>query len=482
MAAPKTLNARNLEALGSARLAELLIEISTGNAVAQRRLRLELAGNAGPDEAARAIAKRLATINRSRTHIDWQKVKPLMVDLTAQRVAILTSVAPTDPRTAFQLMWRLVSCADSIFARSDDGSGRLSDAFRDAADELGTLAEAAAIEPDTLVEMTFEAVCDNGYGQWDGLIEAMAPALGSTGLGRLCERVTAWQSEPIAKPDASKRVVAAWGMKGPVYADDMETSRRRRTAKHVLQQLADQRGDVDGYIAQFDDAARQVPVVAAQIAMRLLGAGRAEEAWTALELVDYASCRLPSTEWEQARLATLEALGRLEEAQAFRWERFQATLDTTHLREHLRKLPDFDDFEAEQNALTYACEHPDVHKALAFLTGWPGLAQASSLVLSRADEVNGDLYELLGPAADTLGERYPLAATVLLRAMIDFTLGRARSSRYKHAARHLSELATLANRIDDFGGVPSHDVYLNGIRAEHGRKAGFWQGVSGPAN
>jgi hypothetical protein len=191
MAAPKTLNARNLEALGSARLAALLIEISTGNAVAQRRLRLELAGNSGPDEAARAIAKRLATINRSRSYIDWQKVKPLVVDLTAQRVAILTSVVPTDPRTAFELMWRLISCADSIFARSDDGSGRLSDAFRDAADELGTLAQAAAIEPDTLVEMTFEAVCDNGYGQWDGLIEVMASALGSTGLARLRERVTA---------------------------------------------------------------------------------------------------------------------------------------------------------------------------------------------------------------------------------------------------------------------------------------------------
>jgi hypothetical protein len=264
-------------------------------------------------------------------------------------------------------------------------------------------------------------------------------------------------------------------MKGPVYADDMEASSRRRTAKHILQQLADQRGDVDGYIAQFDDAARQVPVVVAQIAMRLLGVGRAEEAWTALELVDYASCRLPSTEWEQARLATLEALDRSEEAQAFRWERFQATLDTTHLREHLRRLPDFDDFEAEQNALTYAREHPDVHKALAFLTGWPALAQASNLVISRADEVNGDLYELLGPAADTLGERYPLAATLLLRAMIDYTLGRARSSRYKHAARHLNELATLATQIDDFSGAPSHDIYLKGIRAEHGRKTGFWQ-------
>jgi hypothetical protein len=43
MASKKTLNARNLEALGARRLAVLLIEIGTGDAAAKRRLRLELA-------------------------------------------------------------------------------------------------------------------------------------------------------------------------------------------------------------------------------------------------------------------------------------------------------------------------------------------------------------------------------------------------------------------------------------------------------
>jgi hypothetical protein len=46
MASKTTLNAKNLEALGVERLAELLIEISTGNANHKRRLRMELVGNA----------------------------------------------------------------------------------------------------------------------------------------------------------------------------------------------------------------------------------------------------------------------------------------------------------------------------------------------------------------------------------------------------------------------------------------------------
>ncbi len=54
MASGKTLNAPNLGVLGAAQLAELLIEISKGNAAAQRRLRLALAGSAGAAEAARA--------------------------------------------------------------------------------------------------------------------------------------------------------------------------------------------------------------------------------------------------------------------------------------------------------------------------------------------------------------------------------------------------------------------------------------------
>jgi len=62
MASKTTLNAKNLEALGVERLAQLLIEISTGDAAAKRKLRVALAGATSPKEAAREIAKRLVSI------------------------------------------------------------------------------------------------------------------------------------------------------------------------------------------------------------------------------------------------------------------------------------------------------------------------------------------------------------------------------------------------------------------------------------
>ena len=72
MTSKNTLNAKNLEALGAERLAGLLIKISTGNAAAQRRLRLALAGAQSPNEVAKEVRKRLTTIARSRSFVDWQ--------------------------------------------------------------------------------------------------------------------------------------------------------------------------------------------------------------------------------------------------------------------------------------------------------------------------------------------------------------------------------------------------------------------------
>jgi len=66
----------------------------------------------------------------------------------------------------------------------------------------------------------------------------------------------------------------------------------------------------------------------------------------------------------------------------------------------------------------------------------------------------------------------------MLRAMIDFTLTQARSSRYGHAARHLRTCEGLAPAIADFGTFEGHDAYVGRLRREHGRKTGFWGGVS----
>ncbi|USQ74134.1 hypothetical protein NF552_22315 (plasmid) [Roseomonas mucosa] len=477
MAQSKTLNAANLEALGAARLAELLMAISKGNAAAQRQLRLALAGRSGAGETARAVTKQLVRIGGAKTWLNWQKIKPLLAELEVQRRAILDVVAPTDPAEAFELLWRLIGCAEGVLARSDDGSGRLSEAFRTAARDLGTLAQRAGLPPEALANRAFQALAGDEYGVWGELVSILAPQLGTAGLLILREAVQAWQAEPLTASPGSKRQVVAWSSSGPIHADEVRSRHRKHTASFILQQVADALGDVDGFIGQFDAPARKMPAVAAAVARRLLGAGRLPEAWAAVERVDARQRGQAPIEWEEARLDVLEALGRSDEAQAFRWERFTTTLNATHLRAYLRKLPDFDDVEAEQRAMAHALVFKDVHRSLEFLVTWPDLRRVSELVLSRTQALNGDLYELLSPASDALDSRHPLAAILLRRAMIDFTLGTARSSRYKHAAQHLRACRDAAGRVEDFGSIPDYAAYERALRTAHGRKAAFWQEV-----
>src|SRR4029078_9351341 len=94
--------------------------------------------------------------------------------------------------------------------------------------------------------------------------------------------------------------------------------------------------------------------------------------------------------WAQTRIAALEALGRSEEAQAFRWRCFEAWLDAGMLREHLKRLPDFEDTEAETRALQLVPSSTRVHDALHFLVHWPDLARAADLVLTHAARIDGD--------------------------------------------------------------------------------------------
>ena len=390
MASKTTLTAKNLEVLGAERLAALLVEISTGDAAIKRRLRLELAGAASPTEAAREIRKRLSTIARGRAFIDWEKRKAFVADLETQRRAILEQVAKGDPGEAIDLLWQFTALANPVFERCDDSSGTVIGEFRAACHDLADIAASAQPDPQALADRTFEAICGNDYGQYDDLIALLAPVLGRDGLEHLKTRVEELARTPVPAPSDKDRRMIGWASSGPIYADQIARSRHDSTVTLALEAIADAQGDVDAFIAQKSEKAKTVPAVAAEIAQRLLDAGRAQEAWAAINAA--AADRIGHTpfEWQQTRLAVMEALGMDEEAQAFRWGCFQKFLDATHLRDYLKRLPDFDDMEMEERALAFVHASPHFHEALWFLVHWPDLDRAADLVVTRSAELDGD--------------------------------------------------------------------------------------------
>jgi hypothetical protein len=478
MASKKTLNAENLEALGAQRLAELLMDIAGGDAATKRRLRLELTAREAPEAMAAEVRKRLTQIARARSFADWRKVRDLAADLEAQRRAIIDQVATSNAAEALELMWRFMDLAEPVHARCDDSNGVIGDVFRDACRALGALAQAAKPDPVALADRVFAALNDNSYGQYDHLIETLSPSLGDKGLDHLKGRFVALSKTPVEKPSSEERKVIGWGTGGPLYEDEIRASSRQSTIRLALQEIADAQGDIDAYIDQYDAKTRKVPGIAAKIARRLLAAGRAEEALRTIEAAEQRKGGWPDLDWQDARIDALEALRRGEDAQAARWSCFERALSAEHLRAHLKRLPDFDDVEAEERALDHAERYDSPLQALAFLLSWPALDRAARLVTARAAQLDGDHYEILAPAADALAARHPLAATLALRTMITFTLTKARSSRYRHAARHFMECASLAPAIKDFGTFETHAAYAVRLRAEHGRKSGFWSLIS----
>lgn len=111
---------------------------------------------------------------------------------------------------------------------------------------------------------------------------------------------------------------------------------------------------------------------------------------------------------------------------------------------------------------------------ISFLVDWPALDRAAQVVLARADELDGDNYTTLSHAAEALDARHPLAATLLRRAMVEETLKGAKSTRYRHAARHLAECQASEPAITDYGSVLTHEGFVAALRQKHGRKYGFW--------
>ena len=443
MASKLTLNAKNLEALGAARLAELLLELSNGDAAAKRQLRLALAAGSSVEEAAQEVRKRLASLARSETYIDWRKRKTLASDLQAQHRAIVGPIAAADPAIALDLLWRFLDLADGLLARSSDSTGTLADVFAVAMADLVPLAAAAGADPLALADPLFELLAANDYGQFDQLLPAVSTALGEPGLARL--------EELILKEGLLD-------------------------GQRVMLQIAEARGDLDAYLARVPAQELQWPDGAAAVADRFLAAGRADEALAILELAAQAAKAWPAPRWSDSRIAVLEALGRSDEAQELRWQSFERILSIPHLREYLKRLPAFEDVEQEERAFAVVERHPQQIESLVFLASWPALPRAASYVLNHwdPDHWEGEEQARVAAAAERLSAGHPLAATLLYRQIVVEALWLGGVKRYRQAATHLGTCKELAARIADWQGLDQHQAFVAGLKETFVMKWSFW--------
>ncbi|MFT6263320.1 MAG: hypothetical protein ACJAQ0_001184 [Dasania sp.] len=442
----KTLNKENLMLLDIEQLADLLMEISKGNAVSQRILRTALAGALGVDEASKEIRKRINAISRAKTYINYAKRKAFIKDLEALKNQILKQILPKHPEDGLDLMWCLLRLSNGILGRAHDESETFHNFFFSLTQDLATCAMRAKEKPYILAERIFNDIFDNDYGQYDHLIAHMTEALGTEGLTLLKEKLHTEQT------DRDKTYIM----------------------QSALENIAEGLNDVDSYIALQSKDALKIPQLASNVAMKLLNVGRIQEAWSAIENADCHRFRHQLDAWANARIAILEAQKKHDEAQSFRYDWFQKYLSAEMLKDYLKKLPEFQDFKAEQAALEFVASHDNVNHALYFLTQWHAPKHLNEMILKRHGEIDGNGYEMLSHTAKTLAAEYPLSATIILRGLINHTLDHAKSKRYKYTAKHLKECIALSQYIPDYQHHMSHIEYMKILKTKHGKKYSFW--------
>jgi hypothetical protein len=463
MARKPTLSTDGLMALGAEKLAALLVEEANGNAALRKRLNAAMAGADGPEAVAKLIDRRLAALERARAMVGWEKEKGFAQDLEAVVASILKELGPLSPWAALRRLLRFVDTHGTVFERIDDSNGRIQDVYWRACDAVPELvARLSMDERDLLPDLLHTSLGKDAHGLAPHVAMATVPLLPASALERL------------------DTVLAGEGIDDTGLRDFIE----------VRQAIADVRGDLDGYLAleALRQPWRQNPLAAAE---RLLAAGRFGEAldWVRRErkgAVVFAKASDVADGWidrardlDRVRLEAriLDAMKDRGAAQAIRWAAFEATLDPGILRDYIGKLDDFLEFEEMDKALAVVEACPHAYTALSFLLEWPRLDLAAKLVLDRMTVWDGRHYDVLVQATALLEAEYPLAATILYRALLNHILGRGKSQAYGHAARYLSRLADLARDLSDDPRVESHATFVVGIQKAHGRKSGFWSQV-----
>ena len=512
MAGRSSLNAKNLEGLGAARLAALLMQLTEGNAAARRTLRLALAESRGPEEMAQEVRKRLAAVERSNRWLETRERDALLADLERQRQAIAGAIAEQAPALALELQWRFLELAPLLLDRCDDSDELGLRFFHRLSADLGAVACRAGRPPTALADQVAEVWLGTHCRQYEPLILHLAPALASEGLLRLRARMEAerpaeadpeplwveentpdWQGE---EDDEDAGVCTRSDIYGhytfyepePDDDDDDEDEDdgwigssepdRHQRVRLALLAIADGLGDAQAYWAEYRDhhpAGLRRPRIAARVARRLAAAGQLEPALAVLEgVVLRQGLRSDGyRRWLDVRLTVLEALGRWEEAQRLRREFALERLSIPHLRDYLRRLPDFEDEPACEAALDAVLAHPRGHAALQFLHRWPDRRRTARLILARPDQLFGGDETLLASVAEVLEASQPLAASVCWRVMVEFILETGQSNRYSRAVRHLASCRRLAATIESWGTIPHHNRYVRDLLRAYDHRVGF---------
>ena len=474
MARKPALNVADLADLGAKRLAQLIVDEATRNTGFRRQVKAALAGKSGPEAIAKLIDRRLSGLERAHSFIEWDKAKAFRDDLRSLIHTITAELGAASPTLAIDRLLRFLASHEDVFERVDDSSGAVQDVYYDAIIDTGDLAKSLdQNDADLLPGKIMAALGESSHGYLADVVEAVAPHLPQ-------DTLTQWDIDLGAAIDERLKAEAVRDTDDWYYSMTSQWKKMRQT-------IAVARGDLDLVITlESQKHVRMQDTLG--VATRLLEANRLDEALEWVRKPGQQAIRSSddnntgSSQQVEIEARILEALGEKQAAQVLRLKCFETYLCADILRAYIKEFPDFEDIEAEEKAMAVALNHPNPQRALQLFLDWPRLDLAAQVVIRHHRSWDGSDWYSLPKVAGMLEHQYPLAATILYRALLDNILAKARSKAYGHGAKYLRQLELLASSTDVDesrpAGMPSHQRYNDELQSNHKRKSGFWAKVA----
>jgi len=475
MARKTALSTETLIHLSHEKLVQLVLDQAQQNKAFRRIVEAALAGNSGTDAVVKVIDRRLKELGRSKSFIDWTKIREFRDNLRSISAIIIQELGSRSPSLTVEWLLRFVVTHEKIFERIDDSYGIIQGCYEEALERLDEFCEQLSDkekEENLDLVLSFLMKDSYGYGYYSLAAQKIVSYLSD-------ELLLTWEKKlSLFQGNIKESGEKGWNSKESELRSIRQAIAQSLNDMELLVTLEQQKlphMQNTLFIAQcyyenknFEEALLWVRKNQKD-ARNYLASGDLHDFSLRSEIGKHPALL-------EARI--LDELKKREEAQKLRWHLFEKSLSAYVLREYIQKLADFEEFEELDKAFQHVLESQYIYSALDFLLEWPRYDLASQFILKHAEAWDGIFYDFMKPAAEKLEHDYPTSASILYRALLDKILMTARSKAYSHAASYLKKLDELSHELDlqdlrEYK-IADHTIYMSRLETEHKRKTAFW--------
>jgi len=409
-----------------------------------------------PVALSRVLDKRITSLRRGRMFIDYRASFNFARELEALLGDIESGLLAVSPKQAFNLVDRFLATAEPVLNRVDDSGGAVGDVYRQAV--LLWLAAAGQWRDAGVdwLDRVYQLYQQNDYGVLDPLLPNANLLLAPDQLKQL-----AWRYE-----NALREALKSSGQEGKVNFEALHNS-------VALGRIADALHDPALY-------ERSVLIHSPQpnnlqmksICEKYLQYDQPEEAMRYLK-------QAWESRFEHDRLALLDKVcvqtDDRQQLKVIRYQLFQSEQSYASFKRYLEVLDEDEKEKARSSAIKQAEQGGNILRSADLLLSLSQVERAQNLVLTRHQELTECFYDSLLRLAKAFEEAdCNLAATACYRTLLLAILTQARSKAYGHGARYYKKLEALAKRIKVFKPLLTHEVFVQQLQSDHGRKKSFW--------